>query len=183
VVKVTIHNGPGSRHSEGEWTVGLIGDQGEWTVTVTGTEDGEVWEGEWDARTREITVMGANEKDEALEYRFVYGAQVFLQRTLDKLDVPQQEVLGLDGVPGCCQCGATETIDPKGIIDRGGDRLYPDPEKVTWRCIVCDGLVCRNCCLTVPHSRPTKYYDNTYCSELCRACTTPERAVEDKEDY
>lgn len=181
-MKVTIHNGPGSRHTEGQWTVELVGDDGEWTVTVRGISTDEEWEGEWDPKTREIIVMGANINDEALEQRFVHGAQVFLQRTLDKRHVPQQEVLGLDGVPGCCQCGATEVPNDLGVeID--GVKQYGIVEKVTWLCITCGGLVCRNCCQTIPNSRPTKYYDNTYCSEICRACTTPGRAAEDKEDY
>jgi len=181
-VKVTIHNGPGSKHSEGQWEVELIGDKGEWTVTVTGIEDGEFWEGEWDHRTREIIVMGANEKDQALEQRFAHAAQVFLGRTLDKLYVPQQEVLGLDGEPGCCQCGAAEVPNDLGVeID--GVKQYGVPEKVTWLCITCGGLVCRNCCVVIEYTRKRKYYDNTYCSEICRACTTPEREKEDREDY
>lgn len=182
MVNITLHNGPGTTHTEGDWVIGLVGIEGEWTVTIQGVKEDEFWEGEWDHDAREITVIGTNEKDVALENRLVHAAQVFLGRTLDKLYVPQQEVLHLNGVPGCCQCGATEVPHDLGIeID--GEKQFGSPEKVTWRCCVCEGLVCRNCCLVIKDSSPRKYYDNTYCSELCRACTSPEREQEDKSDY
>lgn len=48
-------------------------------------------------------------------------------------------------------------------------------ERVTWRCCNCGGLVCRECCLTMPEDHPDKtpgtgreYYEETYCSERCR---------------
>ena len=65
---------------------------------------------------------------------------------------------------GCCQCGRTNNA--VGTT-------------VTWRCCVCDGLVCMECCLVMPFDHPDytglpgtcferQYYDNTYCSERCR---------------
>ncbi len=84
-----------------------------------------------------------------------------------------QQHLNFQGREGCCRCGKT-----KNSI--GTD--------VTWRCCVCNGLVCMDCCLTMPLSHPDysgipgtrferQYYDDTYCSERCRTVEQGEKEL------
>jgi len=182
-VKITFHNGPSSEtdpdpHFQGNWEVDLTGDEGEWTITVTGPGKYEKWEGEWDHTTKEIVVMALNTQDLALSYRLIHASQMFLRSHIEKVFVADQKSLDFTREQGCCQCGQTETVHPiKGFNDGA---TYSKPEKVTWCCTVCNGLVCRNCCLTVPGSKPEKYYDNTLCSLLCLASATPMVAWESK---
>jgi len=165
-------------HSQGNWEVDLTGDGGEWTVTITGPGKYEKWEGEWDAAHQEIAVMGLNTHDLPLSQRLVFAAQAFLRSHIEKVFTPEQTTLVFTGEKACCQCGLSETA---GFIKGPNDGTkYPKPEPVTWVCVTCDGLVCRNCCLTVPNSKPKQYYDNALCSELCLACAPTMVAWESK---
>lgn len=38
---------------------------------------------------------------------------------------------------------------------------------IDWKCKVCQGLVCINCTLVIPRSKPARFYDTTYCSREC----------------
>jgi hypothetical protein len=149
----------------------LVGDEGEWTVTVTGPKKGDKWECEWDPKTWEITVVGLNKAEQPLSNRLIHAAQEFLRSHIRQVYLATQGTLDFTGSEGCCQCGATETIAP-AEMEIDGQKQFPPPEQVTWRCVTCWGLTCRNCCQTVPGTRPKEYYEATYCSALCLACTT-----------
>jgi hypothetical protein len=56
-------------------------------------------------------------------------------------------------MPACSQCGA---------LAHGN----ADPP-ITWKCQVCNRLVCRSCTLTIPGSDPVEYYETTLCSRTC----------------
>jgi hypothetical protein len=53
---------------------------------------------------------------------------------------------------GCCRCGKKQ---------------HADGSAVTWKCQGCQGLVCRECTLTIPGSVPLEYYEETLCSVAC----------------
>jgi hypothetical protein len=184
MLTLTFFNGPGGtpEHSEGDWEASLVGDEGEWAVTVQGPKKSDKWECGWDHTTGEITVVGFNADGDGLSNRLTHASQEFLRSHIRKIYSQTQGTLDFTGAEGCCQCGATETVNTELVVEVEGIKQFSLPEKVTWRCTTCWGLTCRNCCLTIPGLSPKKYYDDTYCSELCLACTTPMREWEAKQE-
>jgi hypothetical protein len=65
---------------------------------------------------------------------------------------------------GCCKCGATKHRE--------------DDSPVTWSCVQCGKLICRTCTLTIPHSNPIEYYEDTYCSDVCRVVHEGDGSIE-----
>jgi hypothetical protein len=67
-----------------------------------------------------------------------------------------------------------------GVCGRSEDDLQC---RVTWRCCVCNKLVCRHCTLLMPDDHPEKtssapeYYYDTYCSERCRCVQQGEKQL------
>ncbi len=94
--------------------------------------------------------------------------------------VPKQVQLGLfDRVNSCSRCGHTEW-GAYVMAYVGNDPRYVAPGiPVTWRCVVCNGLVCGDCVLCKPASENAaaslhpmfskEIWEVTYCSVECRA--------------
>lgn len=55
--------------------------------------------------------------------------------------------------------------DPCAVC--GVKRSKNDGSPVTWRCQVCDRLVCHECTLTILGAVPVEYYEMTFCSRAC----------------
>lgn len=49
---------------------------------------------------------------------------------------------------GCCVCGVTYIPHPDVDLAAQFGHPKPKPERVTWKCQKCGGLVCRNCVKT-----------------------------------
>lgn len=44
---------------------------------------------------------------------------------------------------------------------------HRDGSDITWRCLVCNNRVCRDCTLTKPARLPLEYHAGTFCSQMC----------------